>query len=126
MGLNERTLDRIIKMVNTKFPFIFDVKVTQDRFRTYSFVFTADLELVREISPESQIDWDYIRRSTGGVVEITELFSDYNYSEHFEDPHYLLELGGEISNQILMMIKVVTPHNIHSEHNPIQISYKFK
>jgi len=126
MGLNERTLDRIIKMVNTKFPFIFDVKVTQDRFRTYSFVFTADLELVREISPESQIDWDYIKQYSDGVVEITELFLDYSRSEHFEDPQYLLKLGDEISNQILMMIKVVTPHNIHSEHNPIQISYKFK
>jgi hypothetical protein len=126
MGLNERTLDRIIKMVNTKFPFIFDVKVTQDRFSTYSFVFTADLELVREISPESQIDWDYIKQYSDGVVKITELFLDYNRSEHFEDPQYLLKLGDEISNQILMMIKVVTPHNIHSEHNPIQISYKFK
>lgn len=125
MELNEKTLDRIIKMVNAKFPFIFDLKVTQDRFRTYEFEFTADFELVKEISPESQIDWDHLEKYSENIQGIAEVFLDYSYTEHFEDTYYLQKLDRDINVQIFTIIKAVTPHNIHSEHNPIKIIYKF-
>ena len=125
MELNERTLDRIIKMVNAKFPFIFDLKVTRDRFRTYEFEFIADFELVKEISPESKIDWVHLKRFSENIRGICEVFLDYSYTEHFEDPHYLQKLDHDINEQIFTIIKALTPYRIHSEHNPIKIIYKF-
>lgn len=100
MELNKRMVDRILKMVNDKYPFFDDIRYKYhkdfmndygDRYNNHTFTFILNMNKIKRVFPNGKIDYKYIKRNSH-LTKFTEVFVEY------ADDWDMIELGNEVHN----------------------------